>query len=87
MKNKIIALIIFSILISFTVGAVLYRPDIHQATIEELQEINGIGEYYATEIHSYLKLNPTCTIEDLDDIRYIGEGIISKLKERYRWLK
>jgi len=83
-KGKIIILVIFTVLISTTTGVVLYRPDIHTATIEELQEIDGIGEYYSQEIYSYLQLNKTARIEGLDDVRYIGDSIISKLRRYYR---
>jgi len=84
MKNKVILLIIFIILLTSVLGLSLYKPSITTATIEELQEINGIGEKLSEDIYMYLKVNKSATIEDLDDIKYIGEITIKKIKKRYR---
>ena len=84
MKKNIIILLIFSILLAFIIGTAFYQPSIHDATIEELQEINGIGEKLSQDIYMYLKVNKGATIEDLDDIKYIGEITIKKIKRKYR---
>ena len=82
---KSYAIVLIAVILLTTVlGAIIYRPSIHSATIEELQEIHGIGEYYSEAIVTYLKSNKTARIEDLDDILYIGEKTIKKLKKRYR---
>jgi len=59
------------------------QPNIHDATYEELQEINGIGEVLSLRIVSYLKLNKTATIDDLSDIYGIGVKRLELIKEVY----
>ena len=83
MKSKLLILLVFTILVSCLIGAILYRSDIHTATIEELQEINGIGEILSERIVIYLKLNKDATIKDLDHIPGIGPVTIQKLRRKY----
>lgn len=84
MKSKVVLLIIFIILLTSVLGLSLYKPSITTATIDELQEINGIGEKLSQDIYTYLKHNKTASIEDLDDIRYIGEVTLKKIRKRWR---
>ncbi len=70
--------------VAIAVGMEVYKQPITSTTIEELQEINGIGEKLSQDIHLYLKLNKNASIEDLDDIKYIGEITIKKIKKVYR---
>ena len=86
LKSYSIVLAVVIVLVA-VLGVALYQPSIHTTTIEELTEINGIGDYYAQSIVTYLENNPDCSIEDLDDIKYIGDSVLSKLRKRYRWLK
>lgn len=82
-KSYAIVLIVV-ILVSCVIGAVVYRPTIHDCSIEELQEINGIGEILSNRIHLYLESNKNATIEDLRVIDGIGDITIQKLKRRWR---
>ncbi len=86
--NKVKYLLIALIITVLTLSPLLYliadKPSIHECTIDELEEIHGIGEYYSQEIYKYIIVNPNCTIEDLDDIYYLGDSIVKKLKERYK---
>ena len=83
-RKLIIFIIIMAILTtSCTILVVTDKPNIHEATIEELQDINGIGEVLSLRVISYLKLNKNATIEDLEDVRGIGEKRIELIKEVY----
>lgn len=81
-KSYAIVLVTVLLITCITWG-VLYRPSIKTATIEELTYIEDIGEVLALDIHLYLKNNPTCSIEDLSDIDYIGPSRIKNIKKRY----
>jgi len=64
-------------------AVVTHKPDINTATIEELQDIRGIGEVLSNRISLYLDTNKKATFEDIDDIDGIGEYRIELLKERW----
>jgi len=68
MKTKVIYLLIFVILLSVVLGCIAYKPSIHTATIEEIQEIRGFGDILSTRVLSYLDSNKTATIDDIDDV-------------------
>lgn len=59
------------------------KPNIHNVGIEELQEINGLGELLSERIVKYLDNNPNADIDDLTDVKGIGEGKIKLIKERW----
>lgn len=84
MKNKVIILIIFTILVTSIGGAMLYRPSIHDCTYESLLEIDDIGEVLAERIVLYLENNPGASVNDLVVIHGIGEERLKLIKERYR---
>ena len=81
-KSYAIVLIVV-LLISIMLGMVIYKPNIHNATIEELQEINGIGEVLSNRISLYLDLNKDACIEDLYDVDGVGRITIKKLKKEW----
>lgn len=82
-KYLIIALLATVLILSPMLYLMVDKPNIHETTIEELQDINGIGEHYAIDIITYLKINKTACIEDLEDIKGIGPITIEKLKRKY----
>jgi len=82
-KYFIIALLITILLLAPTIYFLTDKPNIHDATIEELQEINDIGEVLSFEIVSYLNLNKNATVQDLMNIDGIGPVRIEKLKKEY----
>jgi len=59
------------------------KPNIHDATREELQEIMGIGDILSERIVTHLDYNKTVCIEDLACIDGIGEKAIIKLKRKF----
>ena len=83
MKNKVIYLLIFVILLSVVLGCALYKPDIHSATIEELCDIRGIDETLANRVLVYLKSNPEANIDDIDDVKGFGEYRVNLLRQKW----
>ena len=83
MKRKIIFIVVMAIMFSLLFVVLQGQPSIHEVTIEELQEIDGIGEVLSLRIVSYLKVNKTASIDDLDDIKGIGEGKLKLLKGEF----
>ena len=82
-KYFIITLLITVLVIAPVFCIVFNKDSIHESTYEELVEINGIGDTLAIRVLSYLDSNKTCCIEDLDDIKGIGEGKLELIKRKY----
>jgi competence protein ComEA len=56
--------------------------DINHATIDQLKSLNGIGESKAAKITAYIEKNGCFKkIEELSNIKGIGESFISKNKD------
>lgn len=83
MKEKII-IILLIILIVGLLGCLIYRPSIHDATLYDLQAIDGIGETLSNDIMVYINSNPNCNVDDLINIDGIGETKLFRIKVRYR---
>lgn len=83
MKNKIITLFVVVLIITSTILIACDKPNIETATIEELQEINGIGEVLSLRIVSYLKSNKNATIDNLSDIKGIGEVKLELIRKEF----
>ena len=81
---KIISLILIMLLtICVVLGVTLYKPSVHNASIEELQEINGLGELLSERVVTYLDDNPYADIDDLTDVKGIGEHKLSLIKKKW----
>lgn len=72
------------ILIAILIGSFMYKPDIHEAELNEIQAINGFGEVLAERVVSYLDANPNADIEDLYEIPGIGEYRVKLLRKEFR---
>ncbi len=83
MKTKIVIVVIFALLIGTITFIAIDKPDIHEATIEELIEIDGIGEVLASRVISYLEVNKNATIDDIEDVRGIGAIKLRKIRGKY----
>ena len=83
-RKMIMLIVLISIVtIAFTIFIVTDKPDIHEATIEELQEIDGIGAILSWRIVRYLKVNEGATIDDLDHVLGIGEIKLELIRKEY----
>jgi len=59
------------------------RIDINSADVEELTDLPGIGPAYAQRIVEYRKeYGPFKTIEDLLNVRGIGDRTFEKIRDR-----
>lgn len=66
-------MLISLILVVGLISSVVIRPSIHEATICDLQEINGVGEVLSERIVTYIDCNPNCTVDDLINVEGIGK--------------
>ena len=62
----------------------LYKEPIQNATMSQLEAINGIGEVLACEIYDYVKLNPSCEVGDLIVIDGIGQVRLEVIERSFR---
>ncbi len=62
----------------------LYRQPIQNATLSQLESINGIGTVLSCEIYDYVKDNPSCDVGDLLEVDGIGETRLKELKENFK---
>ena len=86
MRNKMIiwALIIVLLIV---LSVCLHKPSIHEATQEDLTEVYGIDTVLSERIVSYLDCNPEADIDDLIEIKGIGEVKLAKLKKEFKWIQ
>ena len=84
MRNKIIIWFLIIVLLLFLAVCIL-KPSVHDASVEELQEINGIGELLSDKIVIYLDHNPYADIDDITDVKGIGELKLKSIKRRFKW--
>lgn len=62
----------------------LYRPPLENATVSQLDAIEGIGYGVACQIEQYMDENPNAKVEDLDKIPWVGEKKIEKIRKVFR---
>lgn len=55
--------------------------NINQASLDELTTLNGIGPVTAQKIIDYRLDNPFDTIEEIKEVKGIGDGIFGKIKD------
>jgi|WetSurMetagenome_2_1015567.scaffolds.fasta_scaffold203652_2 competence protein ComEA len=59
------------------------KININKATVDQLKEINGIGESYAKGIVAYREKNgPFKKIEDIKEVKGIGDKLFEKIKDQ-----
>lgn len=84
MKIKLIFLVIFCILLTSVLVAVSYRPDIQEATYNDLIEIDGLGETLSKRVIVYLEINKSAGIDDLINVKGIGDEKLKAIKKEFR---
>jgi competence protein ComEA len=57
------------------------KVNINTATIKELDDLDGIGEYLALNIISYRQASPFKTIEEIKNVKGIGDKVYEKIKD------
>ncbi len=66
----------------FTMTLLFSSVDINHASLDQLKSLNGIGESKAAKIAAYIEKNGCFKkIEELSNIKGIGESFISKNKD------
>ena len=58
------------------------KVNINTATKEELMTLTGIGEAKANDIISYRNKNAFKTIDEIKNIKGIGDAVFAKIKDR-----
>lgn len=82
--KRIVIFSISAIVTAIILLLILYKPPLKNASIDDLDDIDGIGVYKAGAIVEYITYNQDATPDDLDIIDGIGEKTIEKIKEKYR---
>lgn len=77
-------LTIVIILTTTLIACAFYQPSIHNATIEQLEDIPGIGEVLSERISLYLSENPEAELIDLLEVEGIGTGKLELLDKEWR---
>lgn len=57
------------------------KISINSATQEELQTLSGIGPSIASRIIEYRKNNTFQTLEQIKEVKGIGDGLFNKIKD------
>ena len=84
MRNKVIVLLIATVFFSALLGCMLYKPPIEEATMHDIQAIQGIGEVLSLRIVNYLDDNPNADIDDLINIDGIGEIKLKRIRREFK---
>jgi len=86
MIKKIIIIVLVCVFAFLLITYPLHfcKTPLHEATIEQFQEVRDIGPILSMNIMIYVRDNPECIVDDLDDVKYIGETKLDNLRERFR---
>jgi DNA uptake protein ComE-like DNA-binding protein len=62
----------------------MLRPTIHNANYSDICAINGFGDVLSERVIDYIQEHPNCDIDELINVKGIGETKLFKLKVRFR---
>ncbi len=78
----LLSLFVVSLLIPAALAQEVPKVDLNRADQEELESLPGVGPYLAAQILDYReKLGPFQRVEDLMNVRGIGEKKFQQLKD------
>ena len=78
----LLSLLVVSLLIPSAVAQEVQKVDLNRAGQEELESLPGVGPHLASQIMEYReKLGPFQRVEDLMNVRGIGEKKFEQLKD------
>lgn len=73
---------LFGVLAALSAPLLLAAVNINTATAEELKALPGVGSSKAAAIVAYREQNGSFkSVDDLKNVKGIGEGILAKLRE------
>ena len=82
---KIYAMVfLLTLLIITSIFVITNRKPIEQATINDIQAVQGIGEVLSLRIVDYIESNPNADIEDLIVIKGIGPEKVKLLRKEFK---
>jgi len=84
MKSKVITLFLIFIILLSSILLISSKPSIHDVSIEDLQNIKGIGSVLSDRVGSFLLTNPDCDIEDLLEVEGIGEERLELIRKEFK---
>ncbi len=78
----VLSLLAFSLLVPVAAAQEVQKVDLNHADQEELESLPGVGPHLAAQIMEYReKLGPFQRVEDLMNVRGIGEKKYQQLKD------
>jgi len=84
MKNKYLLIILAIVIFCSASFVALNKPPIEEATVDDIQAIQGIGEVLSLRIVNYLDNNPNADIDDLINIEGIGEIKLKQIRREFK---
>jgi len=83
LSKPLLLILVLILIVGLIMGALAYKPDINTSTYEELVTINGIGEVLGERVSLYLNQNPNADVEDLLNVKGIGEKRLELIKKEW----
>ena len=83
-KRFLIAFVITLLLIISLTCFIFDKEPINEATHDEIQAIDGLGEILSHRIVIYIEFHPEADVDDLTEIYGIGPEKVKLLKEKFK---
>jgi len=84
--KRILMTMLIVCLLSIAIFAIYFidKPSIEEASIEDIQAVQGIGEVLSLRIVDYIESNPNADIDDLIVIKGIGPEKVKLLRKEFK---